>query len=84
MNRLRCLIAAALVFPLLLGAQTAAVHVAEGAVRFSFPRDHFRAELPITSPGGPTSAQIAVDLIDPENTNPTLSPTTLWPRSPTQ
>ncbi len=68
MTRIRCLIAATLAFPMLLGAQTPAVRVDETAVRFSFSASHFLTELPLTSPGGATSAQVAVDLLDPQNT----------------
>jgi A-macroglobulin TED domain/MG2 domain/Carboxypeptidase regulatory-like domain/Alpha-2-macroglobulin family/A-macroglobulin receptor binding domain/Macroglobulin domain MG3 len=67
----RCLFAAAsLLLPLHLGAQASGpqLHVDEAKVRFSFPAGHFLAELPIGNTGPVTSAQIAVDLLDTQNT----------------
>ena len=67
MNRFHCLIAATLAFPTLLGAQAPAVQVDETAIRLSFSADRFLTELPVSSSGGPISAEVAVDLIDPQD-----------------
>jgi hypothetical protein len=64
------LAAASLISPIFfLNAQTSPpqLHVDEAKVRFSFPADHFLAELPITNTGFATSAQITVDLLDTQN-----------------
>jgi hypothetical protein len=66
---LRFLIAASsLVCPLLVSAQTPQLSVDEAAVRFNFPATHFLAEIPVHNAGSATSAQVTVDLIDPQDT----------------
>jgi hypothetical protein len=58
------LIPAAILSILPLSAQ---LHVDEAAVRFSFPADHFLAEVPIANGGSPVSGHIAVELLDTRN-----------------